>query len=485
MTTELKPVLRYTGHPLLDVGVATITAFAEKESPADVDAVDLEKVAVYLEQQYGKNPMKSYLTVIFPNSGFTQVAFDTQLAKRAAYADKVLRSWRNQAPEGTSGERCVFYGTPATQRVFREMIPLVGAESGFNFFAEGQAGLPISGEALLAIQAFPLGGSKCSGRVLILHAEDPDLTWRFAAESLRANRRYLNLAAQAEKFDDSKFPRTQIIDRLLAVDQARRDRDRVSVTAYHLTNYGTNASVEIYHIPLQIMGFLAQVTDAVYREVWQRLTRSAWEGDGGEGERDSFGLPARRNLLYEDLFALPAQARRFLRTYILRMPRLVRAHKDDPRREYRLAKELELVSWPLTALFLKEVMNVDTERIEAIRAMADRLADYIHTQNDQHLFKTLLYGRNGVSYYQELRTRLIRADLEVAPKSGPLFTLDQFLAVFEQSDDRYWWTMARDLLLIRIIERLHAEQKIAAFEPLMEQVAQAQKEQDKEQDEDS
>ena len=56
---------------------------------------------------------------------------------------------------------------------------------------------------------------------------------------------------------------------------------------------------------------------------------------------------------------------------------------------------------------------------------------------------------------------------------------------FEQSDDRYWWTMARDLLLIRIIERLHAEQKIAAFEPLMEQVAQAQKEQDKEQDEDS
>lgn len=469
-------MLRYTGHPLLDVGVATISAFVDKEDPAELTASDLEQVADYLERQYGKNPMKSYLSVIFPNSGFTQVAFDKQPEKRAAYADNVLRSWREDSTPAQSDELCVFYGTPSVQRVYREMIPLIGSESSFNFFADGLTGLPISGEALLAIQAFPLGGTKCGGRVLIIHADDPQLTWQFANEALRTNRRYLDLAAQDEKGEGSKYPRTQIIDRLMSVEQQRRDTERSSVTAYHLTNYGTNAAVEIYHIPLQIMSFLAQATDAVYRDAWNRVVHRAWEGDATE--RDALGSVTHRNVLYEDLFALPTDARRFLRTYILRLPRLRRPRKEDPRPGYRLAQELDLVSWPLTTLFLKEVLNVDAQRIEAIRTMADKLADHIHIQGDKRLFQTLLYGRNGYSDYQELRTRLIRADLEVAPKNGPLFTLDEFLTVFEHSEDRYWWTMARDLLLIRIIERMHTQDQIAPFEELIEKATLYAKEQD-------
>jgi CRISPR-associated protein Cst1 len=181
-----------------------------------------------------------------------------------------------------------------------------------------------------------------------------------------------------------------------------------------------------------------------------------------EPERDTFGLPARRNVLFEDLFDLPRDARRFLRTYILRMPR-VQKSKDDPRAGYRLLDDLDLVSWPLTTLFLKEVMNVDETRIEAIRVMADRLADYIDEQGDQRLFKTLLYGGSRGQDYQELRTRLIRADYDQIASQEPLFTLDQFVAVFENSDSQYTWMLARDLLLIRIIERLHERGKIGQF----------------------
>src|SRR5512145_2997915 len=170
-------MLRYTGHPLVDVGVATITAFADKNDPSEVTKEDLSRIADYMEHQYGKNPMKSFLTVIFPNSGFTQPAFDKQPEKRATYASEVLRGWQR---ETTLDESCVFYGTPAIARVFREAIPLIGAISAFNFYAEGASGLPVSGEALLAIQAFPLGGFKCSGRVLIIHAENPEITLLFA-----------------------------------------------------------------------------------------------------------------------------------------------------------------------------------------------------------------------------------------------------------------------------------------------------------------
>ena len=451
-------MLGYTGHPLIDVGVATITAFANKADPSAVTEEDLSAIADYIEQQYSKNPMKSFLTVIFPNSGFTQPAYDKQPEKRAAYAREVLRGWEQGTP--VLAERCAFYSTPAVLRAYRETIPLIGAEGGFNFYAGGMSGLPVSGMALLAIQAFPLGCVKCNGRVLLIHADDPQLTYLFATWALEANRRYLSLADQLDKYDDAKYPRTQIIARLMKAEGARRDYARCSVTAYHLTNYGTNAAVDLYHLPLQIMNFLYQATDATYTEAWQRLVRRGWEGGDGSSddapERDALGLPARRNVLYEDLFALPADAHRFLRTYLLRRPQFQRTTKDDQRRTYNLATELDLVSWPLTRLFLEEVLNVDSDRIETIRAMADKIADYIVDAGDLRLLRVFIIGRNRGQDYQELRTRLIRADYAAAPERGPLFTYDEFLTVFEQSDDRFWWIMARDLLLIRMIERLHA-----------------------------
>lgn len=453
--------LAYTGHPLVDVGVATITAFANKDDPAEVTDEDLAKIADYMKEWYVKPIMRSFLSVVFTiNCPFTNST--TGPEKRATDIERILYSWKEGIPK--TDEQCVFWGTPAVRRAVREMIPLIGSEGGFNFYTGGISGLPVSGEALLAVHAFPLGCTKCSGRVLLLHADDNSLTYEFAVQSLGANRRYLDVAAQGGKFTDSKHPQTQIITRLVQAEQERRDKERerrkrpCSVTAYHLTNYGTSADVTIYHLPLQITDFLAQATDAAYREAWNRLVRRGWEGDNSTvdaPERDELGQPARRNVLYEDLFALPQDARRFLRTYLLRMPDVQRTRKDDQRRTYVLAKELDLVSWPLTRLFLERIMNVDKERIDAIRTMADEIASYIHKENDHRLFRVFLWGKNGMRDYHELRTRLINADYNAARQEKPLFDLDTFIAVFEQSDDRTWWIMARDLLLIRMIEKLH------------------------------
>lgn len=448
--------LRYTGHPLVDVGVATITAFADKSDPSEVTEADLDAIADYMEREYSKNPMKSFLSVLFPNSGFTQPAFETQPAKRAAYAERVLRAWRTNSP---SDERCVFFDTPATRRVFRETLPLVGAESSFNFYSDGDSGLPVSGTALLAIQAFPLGSLKCGGRALLIHAENPEVTLSFARRALQANRTYLSLAAQADKAADSKYPRTQIIARLVEADAERQDYELCSLSAYHLTNYGTSADVGIYHVPLPISRFLKLATDATYGKAWRAIVQRAWERSGDSEQsvvqRDAYDSPANRNVLFEDLFSLPMDAQRFLRTHFLRMPRVRNMAKTDPRRAYNPAGEVELISWPLTQLFMQEVMNVDPERIEAIRRMADQLAGYINDTGDLRLFRTFLHGRNRSIDYQELRTRLIRADYASARQGKLLFTQDEFIGVFENSDDRFWWLMARDLVLIRLIERLH------------------------------
>ena len=105
-------MLEYTGHPLVDVGIATIVAFVDKDSPDELVEADLEAVADYMVHNYPKNPLRAYLTVVFPNSGFTQPAFFKQPEKQALYAEKVLRSFREDVP--ISDDFGIFMGLPAT-----------------------------------------------------------------------------------------------------------------------------------------------------------------------------------------------------------------------------------------------------------------------------------------------------------------------------------------------------------------------------------
>ncbi|MCX7979100.1 MAG: hypothetical protein N2578_08860, partial [Bdellovibrionaceae bacterium] len=158
-------MLEFTGHPLFDVGLATIVAFNRKREPSELTEEDLEKVAGYMATNYIVDPLKTFLTVAFPNSGFTNPAFSKDINKRKEYAERVLFSYKEKT--SIEDSTCVFtgkaaLGVPISEeqkpgKVFRQHVPLITGEGIINFYPWGDAGLPISGEALLAIHAFPLG----------------------------------------------------------------------------------------------------------------------------------------------------------------------------------------------------------------------------------------------------------------------------------------------------------------------------------------
>src|SRR6266566_7316947 len=98
--------LHYMGHPLFDIGLATITTFVGKDDPADLTVDDLDKVADYIETYYTEQPLSSFLTVSLMNSDFTQPAFKDDYERRRRYASLVARSFGPDAPK--SDELCVF-----------------------------------------------------------------------------------------------------------------------------------------------------------------------------------------------------------------------------------------------------------------------------------------------------------------------------------------------------------------------------------------
>lgn len=86
-------------------------------------------------------------------------------------------------------------------------------------------------------------------------------------------------------------------------------------------------------------------------------------------------------------------------------------------------------------------------RIKAIRAFADKLADWIHRKTDKRLYRGLLFAP-----HREVRGALLRAHQQSA-KEQLLFGLDEFRDVWLHDDgDQY---LVRDLICIRVVERLY------------------------------
>ena len=474
-------MLEYIGHPLVDVGIATITAFVDKRQPDELTEADLDEVADYIAHEYVRDPLKSFLTVAFPNSGFTQPAYNKTPEKRSAYATRVLRNYSDDTPL-LDNETCVFTGKPAVAvafgekeslpqgRAFRQHIPLLTGENVINFHAYGEAGLPVSGEALLAIQAFPLGCAKSGGRLLAVHSDNPRLMLHFARSFLEGNLRAITLAQEAgsKKMDEPHYSRgTLLINTLCRADIRQRkkshDEEPFSITAYHLTNSGQGVGLDIYHLPLQIIGFLREMESPDYRTQWSQIVNRAWETEPQKKRKKKEDKPfhSHRNWLYEEilrlydgLFLRPDKAKRFLRTYFLRRPfRYARTEQGDPRGDYGLTHEMDLVSWNITSSFLREVFNMEEGRIEEIRKMGDRLAEHISKQDDHHLFTNFRH-RN----YSVFRTALLRANYrQIKSGNSPIIEFDPYIEVFEhaENDSHLNWRLTRDLVFLRMIERLH------------------------------
>ncbi|MEW6623321.1 MAG: type I-B CRISPR-associated protein Cas8b1/Cst1 [Bacillota bacterium] len=457
-------MLKLTGHPLFDVGAATIAAFSGKTDLSSVTEQDLDNIATFMERQYVLDPLKSFLTVVFPNSGFTQPAFEKQPEKRIEYAKKVL--WAHKSSVSNLKEKCVFTRNFAVAIAFsdklslgrtaRQHIPLTTGEGVINFHPYGQAGLPVSGIALLCIQAFPLGCAKCAGKLLAVHSDNEDILIYFAKEFLTKNRENLAFAqatgsSKLREFDYAQ--KTLLIHTLHKVIKEIRNNlennGLFSLTAYHMSNSGQNPSLDIYNLPLEITSFISRIQNPDYKDDWQIIVNKAWRIQDQTKKAGSVKI----NYLYEDIFKLPDSAEEFIRLYFLRVA-LKWAKKDDPRGNYSSVQEAEIVSWKITSLFLREVMNLNKDRIENIRTVADKLASYVFENNDRKFFRNFFTEQK----YEYFRAILLKANFyTVKQGKEPLINFEPYLDIFEEGEELAYkdWRLARDLLLIRMIEQLH------------------------------
>jgi CRISPR-associated protein Cst1 len=479
LKTSGKAGLQWTYHPIIDVGIATLTAFAGRNSPEDVTFGDLEKFAEYAEGVYFTPLLESYLSVLFTKNFYP---INPSLKSKKDKAKKVLggllRSYRIHSE--SSMPLCAYCNRPSiklpipkTDFAYRDLVPMLTGRGIANFFPLGRSGLPLCGLCVVAIQAIAIGAPMISGRALIVSSDDPFLTLALIKKWLPETRARIQLAeASGQKPPNIGRPLTRVIEAFASLDRQRANwGEDIGITVFHLSNSGQGPDVDIYELPSNITRFVIRAQTVKYHSMWTDMVQSAWEKFETQGSAEDIEAKKRskkskaktknrssnqferRNYLFEDLFKLPEETGRFIRTYFLRQPPQFK-QQVDPRTHYKGWQDARYIKWDLTELFLKEVMDMEKSRIEAIRKLGDRIAEEIISTNDKGFWRNIYNCQK--SY--DMRNLLI-SQSQKCIKAGkePIIRFEPFLEIFEEGEEivRVDWKLAWDLVLIRVIEQLY------------------------------
>ena len=451
-------ILRYTGHPFIDVGVATITAFADKKYPIEVELHDFTEIALYLKRVYTQPSYKLFqnlISSVFLNAYFSQPK--KTIEQKMAYADEILFAWRDAKP--IDDTMCTFFPEkPAVLFAHRQHIPLLNGRDIGNFSANGYAGLPVSGEALLAIHALPLGCLKC-GNLLSFHQAtnllDPKSGYMnvvMARRALKENKQSianLSIDPTTPILSFGSAAKSRYIDEILRAQEDISRREAVAdisfISAYYFSNYGPNPRIEIIQLEQAIFEFI-EIAQQDTRSSWSQAVYRGWrkpntDKDAEPGEENTRFW---RNALYDDLFKLPEGAPSFIRNHLL------------------------YTDWHLVEIFLRKVLQMDQDRINTYRLLGDKLAKYM-----------LLYEAPSNSFYIKLSRAksyttlrdLIRAaeDKQLKRQADPdteteaavpLMSFNEFITTFEHPSEGYsQWRLGRDLIAMCLRETIYANRE--------------------------
>lgn len=483
--------LHWTGHALVDVGLAGLCAFCGRELPEDLTLADLDEASDFIANHYFSGALDPYLTVVFTNNsgycGPNKVDDPEEYAEvfraHRVPPQKHLDAKKHLLP--AKGERCAFSGSPASAWVHRQHLPLFSGAQVMNFRPAGQTAVPISGPCLVALQFLPTAARRAEGKLLAIYTDEPQLMIAFARRYVERNEVLLNLALPTTratvhpgydreipmwdakkkryKMADVKGPRSLVLADLTEVAMQAAPTDirphPVAITVYLLSNSGQEPSLEIFNIPSGVVSFVRKAVQAPTAMGWKAITerfypvREAKDDTGKARKRKTASstsvIPGRpgwsRNPAFEDLcrvfeagFVDRNSASRWLRHYVLGR---IENRTGEVRYENTRAR-----LWALAELFVQEVLGMRKGRIEAIKQFGDKLANWITEKRDRNLYRALT-----IEPPWELRQRLLRAQ-----RGGLPLGLDEYAAVWLHEDDsRANENLVRDLVCIRVVERLY------------------------------
>lgn len=421
-------IYKFTGNPFVDAGIWALSQWIGKEpeklNKEDLKGVIDEVTSIYLNKKWSKN-----LFSVFPNNPLTNPAVKD---KKERYSNFLMELMEDIDFEGVSGD-CISCGRRnKIEREGKDKIPLTGSKKFVNYFSYGTDGADYCPACTFAVQFVPLVMYAC-GNMLLLHSNSAKVMKYWSRKAIGNVKKQINAGEFTGCFNEGyKNPVNalfHVIQDMILHYNERWYFEKPSIDFYHFTNYNQGPDLSIYHIPTPVFTFLAYIPQHEKYDDWLRIVRKGYRHVNWEKVKEEGDYKNNPNLVYNNL---------------LKGKSIIGFFIDRKNKE-------AIGGWDLLSNYLEEVRNMNEKRINAIKEVADKLAEYIETADDMKTLKKLETATNYRNYRNILRI-IVKKRIENAIPD-PLFTFDNYVN-YLFPEGNLTWRETQDLILFRIYEKL-------------------------------
>ena len=222
----------------------------------------------------------------------------------------------------------------------------------------------------------------------------------------------------------------RIIQNIIFKYDERWYEDNPSLNFYYFTNYNQNPDLSIYIVPTPVFRFLTFIPQDE-RINWFKILKTAYKNVKWEKVESFDDYKNNPNEIYNRLLI----------------------NKPIIRFFFSVKSKKALCSWNLVKYYMREVRNMEEERLVAIRNLGDNLAEYIQT-NDKKKVLTSLENASNYNSFRNILRKVIKDKISNQDEKL-LFTFDEYVK-YLFPEGNLTWRETQDLILFRIYEKLNS-----------------------------
>jgi len=413
-----------TGNPFVDGGIYAIEAYYRKKlsdlTPQVLETKIDDIVDLYMTDGWNKN----IYSIFTGNSKFTNPSIKNKKTKSKHWLKNLLQEFSVPENSGT----CIACGRRDALPIHkRDEIPLTGSGKLVNFFAGATEGERYCSVCIFAVQFLPLYLYSVGKYLMLFHSVSQKMMRLLAQKFITNVREQIasnNFTGCMEKgYKNSENALFHIVEEMIREREDILPEENPSIVAYIFSNYGQNPPpMKIIHLPNKVFRFLVYI-QRLDSSIWKRIVRKGYKVLKKEDD-----YKWRDNQVYKNLLN-----NKSIIGFFVEKNRTV------------------IGNWSIFVYYLKEVKEMDDKRIDVLKKIGDKIADYIkQTDNIKRL-----YGLERAKNYESLRNVFLKItrDMIANKMETPLFTTDEFLNdLFPEG--ALTWKETRDILLFRIYEKL-------------------------------
>ncbi|VVB55054.1 CRISPR-associated protein (Cas_CXXC_CXXC) [uncultured archaeon] len=442
MNNESKIKNEFVGDPIVDAGLMAIKLLANKETN-EYSKDELKKIADDLLKLYLTPAWSKEMQSIFPNSTYIQPAKNYNKEEKS-------REFLYELIDGIGisenrEKYCIFCGNPAYMRkdekpFNKTQIPLVGSSDFTNFFPSFNDGIEICARCALAIQFSPVLYYKTGGKPSCISCNNKEVMQVYGKECIEYITRNKLLGAYKTKdfsgiFDEGfKSPQNALFHLAYKVclkyKRLRILKEHEEIVIYHIDNFNKDPKgVRIYKLPNEIFKFVIILMNSPeYKKTWFNLLDKHYSKF--DTNNDSPIWKTNNNRIHE---------------YLLKNESILWAFKDDNSKK-------PTVPWIIVECYMELVRNMNKQRIEGIKNLADKIAICIEENNTKKRINDIISARDFPTFRNQLR--LVFRDWQKLGKEQPMITYEEYISTIIPEDYSNWKEV-QDLIIIRLYEKLH------------------------------